>query len=337
MRGNLVWSCCVTALLAAETAGAQATTEEDHATQLIARGIELREQGNDAQALTDFEDAERIFPSARAQAQVALAEQALGRWIDAETGLVASLQSSADPWIAKNRAALEDALATVRHQLGWLAVSVAPAGTATPVSDGELWVDGKQAASLPLSDPLRVVAGVLVIEVRAPGWETAAKHVEVLPEEHHAESFALRPTNAARPAPTTASTFVPIVPPVTAEAPPAGSRTATWVSLAAGGAFLAGGIVATVVQRDNAAVYDDDGRCLAGGRARDANCGSYGSTARIATALAVVGYAGAGVAAALSAVFYVRSVRAARRGTRTEGMDLRCALGPLGAACGGHF
>ncbi|HEX4352161.1 MAG TPA: tetratricopeptide repeat protein, partial [Polyangiales bacterium] len=64
---------------------------EDSADALISQGVALRKQGKNAEALVDFQRAYQISPSPRAQAQIALAEQALGDWIAAEDGLVSAL------------------------------------------------------------------------------------------------------------------------------------------------------------------------------------------------------------------------------------------------------
>src|SRR5207244_1663513 len=49
---------------------------------LLDQGYALRERGDDDQALAKFQAAYRLAPEPRALAQIALAEQALGRWLD---------------------------------------------------------------------------------------------------------------------------------------------------------------------------------------------------------------------------------------------------------------
>lgn len=95
---------------------APAAAQED-ADSLIHRGVEMRRQGHDAEALDTFTRALAIQASPRALAQVALAEQALGQWVAAESRLVAALANEDDPWIAGNREPLEAALATIRRHL----------------------------------------------------------------------------------------------------------------------------------------------------------------------------------------------------------------------------
>ena len=93
----------------------------DDAEALIARGLELREKGHDEEALGLFRQAQLKSPSPRARAQVALAEQALGLWVLAESDLGAVLTTD-DPWIAKNKGALEGALVVIRKHIGSLEV-----------------------------------------------------------------------------------------------------------------------------------------------------------------------------------------------------------------------
>ena len=69
-------------VFAAPFAHADAQSEAD---ALITKGVGLREKGRDEEALDVFRQALAKSPSARARAQVALAEQALGMWVLAET------------------------------------------------------------------------------------------------------------------------------------------------------------------------------------------------------------------------------------------------------------
>jgi hypothetical protein len=96
-------------------------------TRLLREGVALRAEGRDLEALAAFEHAHALQPLGRVQAQRALAEQALGRLDAAAQHLVEAL-SSTDPWIARHRAELDVALATIRAQRPPLA----PADDATP-------------------------------------------------------------------------------------------------------------------------------------------------------------------------------------------------------------
>src|SRR5947209_3601580 len=83
--------------------------DEAAADAAIRRGVDLRKQGRDMDALEEFRKAYAAARSPRALAQIALAEQALGRWVDAESDLDQALASKSDPWIRKNVATLNGA------------------------------------------------------------------------------------------------------------------------------------------------------------------------------------------------------------------------------------
>src|SRR5947207_7959859 len=88
--------------------------------ELVAQGIQLRRQHEDAAAPDAFRRAYAIDHSPRTLAQMALAEQALGRWRDAERNLEEALRATSDPWIERNRDALLAELTDLGHHLGRL-------------------------------------------------------------------------------------------------------------------------------------------------------------------------------------------------------------------------
>lgn len=139
---------------------------------LIAQGVTLRTQQRDAEALALFERANAMTPSPRALAQIALAEQALNRWVAAERHLREALASASDPWIARNAPALRSALGVIDSHLGRLEVR-------TNVPGAELWVSAVREGTLPLTAPLRVPVGSLPIEVRAAGYQPATRTVTI--------------------------------------------------------------------------------------------------------------------------------------------------------------
>src|SRR5262245_66219882 len=87
------------------------TAYADDAERLISEGVALRRHGRDADALERFRRAHAIAPSARTLGQMGFAEQALGQWLPAERDLEKARATPRDPWIGKNREAIERALA----------------------------------------------------------------------------------------------------------------------------------------------------------------------------------------------------------------------------------
>jgi PEGA domain len=165
-----------------KVARAAAASEDDAA---IRRGVELRRQGKDQDALEEFRKAYAAAKTPRALAQIGLAEQALGRWADAEFDLDQAVASKSDPWISKNAVTLTGALDAIRWHLGSLDV-IGPDGA-------ELRVDGRAVGTLPLAKPVRVAIGNLTVEVRKPGFFPATRPVSIAAGELTRESIDLQP------------------------------------------------------------------------------------------------------------------------------------------------
>jgi tetratricopeptide (TPR) repeat protein len=89
---------------------AQSNAEADAA---ISKGVELRRQNKDEEALAQFQRAYKISATPRAKAQMGLAEQAIGRWADAERDLDEAMTQASDPWIIRQRAVLTEAMAVI--------------------------------------------------------------------------------------------------------------------------------------------------------------------------------------------------------------------------------
>lgn len=310
MKRRVASLLVVAFVCAARSAGAEGAAADD---ALIDRGVALREEGRDREALAEFERAYALRPTARARAQIALAHQALGDWVEAEKWLLDALGAADDPWIARNRAALDEALAVVRKHLGSIELDIRVAGASVTV-------DGVRAGTAPLAAPLRVVSGAHVVEIDAPGYERARRRFEVEPGAIAREVIAL----VALPAPPDS--------PASAQQAPRGSA-AVWMASAAGGVFLTVGVVANVVRENNVAIYNDDSRCRFGGVYRDVRCGTNRQTAETATTVAIVGYAGAAAAAITAVTITLLRPRSAEKRSAVT-----CGPGAwLGIACSGAF
>ncbi len=219
---------------------------------MLRQGVALRREHRDEEALTLFRRAFDLAPSAVARAQIALAEEALGRWIESERDLAAALESADDPWILKNREALEGAREDVGRHLAWITVAVDAAGTEAKLGDRQLKLGVEE----------RVVAGRVRVELEAPEYVTASRQVEVAAGEHR----TIDVTMSSVPAP-----FVRPVDLTEMTAPPDDRRTSV-VSIV-GPAVLAGaGLVGL-----GAGTYFGV-RAIDRKTARDAECGANGCT-----------------------------------------------------------
>ncbi len=150
---------------------------------LIEEGVTLRERGQDAQALERFESAYELTHSARALAQIALAEQALTQWVDAHDHLTEALRMGGS-WIDTRRAPLEQALATIRTHIGTLEVR-------TNVEGAEVTIDGRSVSA---TDPIAIAAGSFVLEVRAPGHSPFRRELSIAAGQVMREEVELAPT-----------------------------------------------------------------------------------------------------------------------------------------------
>ncbi len=164
-------------------AHAQAATDEQIE---ISRGVSLREKGDDRAALAVFRKVFEQWKTARARAQMGLAEQALGKWAEAEADLQGALAATDDAWITANRIALEESLNGVQLRLGSLDII-------SETARSQLWVDGQLAGALPLQRPLRLVAGTVAVRITAPGHAAVQRSVVVTPGGLSREIFHLMP------------------------------------------------------------------------------------------------------------------------------------------------
>jgi tetratricopeptide (TPR) repeat protein len=316
-------------------AQAQTTAPNDEAESLIRRGVELRSSGQDAEALALFQQAWTLTRSPRARAQIGLAEQALGRWIDADDHIGEALDAAADPWVLRNRAALEGARVAVRRRLSTLDVRDAPAGA-------ELWVNGTRRATLPLREPIRVVAGTVAIELRAAGYRTVQRDVIVEAGVAARESVTMLPSGAdsagqASGADSAGQTSGGARAGV-APSQPSPLRTAGIVALAAGGVVTVGAIIAHAVRESTAARWNSD-ECLSPtGATRGETCPNEWATLQTTSTLSVVSYVAGGTLVAAGAVLLgLGATRDAREAPARA--SVRCApdFARPGLVCGASF
>lgn len=207
MKARGVWAVMAATIAVTALAGAQSRDEA-----LIREGVALRAQGRDADALARFREAWTLSPTPRARGQMGWAAQALGRWRESEAALTDALAATTDPWIVRNRDALERSLADVRARLGDLLVVCDTPGA-------RLSVDNEPAGALPLTAPVRVPAGAVTVRVEAPGHLAVTREgVRVRVGALTREEITLTPEPASRTIvdpPATSSATPPAVTPAT--------------------------------------------------------------------------------------------------------------------------
>jgi hypothetical protein len=200
----------------------------DGSEALIREGLALRRNGDDEGALVKFTQAVGIRRSGRALAQIALAEQAIGHWVESESHLKEALGLRDEAWIAKNRPLLESALKDISSHLGALDLSANVAGAV-------IKVNGVVRGRLPLKEPLRVPSGTVTVELEAEGYFPLARSVVVMNGSRARESLSMVP--AAQAPQVSVPAFVPPAPTsttpsvnesISAERSSAAQSTSTW-------------------------------------------------------------------------------------------------------------
>lgn len=320
------------ALLSAGTALAQPAGER----ALIEQGRALRRAGRNVEALEAFRAAYAQRPTPEAAGQIGFAEHALGRWEPAWRHLREALAEPRDPWVVAQREALDFSLRAVEAHLGSLRVESAAPGATVEIA-------GRVVATLPMREPLRVAGGTVVIETRAPGHrpdrrevavgegETVRVVVNLAPDEAPVRAETPAPQVIVRtvvvpgePSPTPAPTPEP--------ARPGGTiRALAWVATGSAVLFAGGGAAAMFLRDDAAARWNDDARCLVGGRTREQSCGDDRAMVGTMDSLMIAGFVGGGVLAVSAIVAFAAAPHA-----RTESR-VSVGIGPRGLSLGARF
>lgn len=154
----------------AASAGAGSHQSED---EIIGRGVKLRKAGDDQSARDLFRQAYDRFHSPRAAGQLGLAEQALGRWEEAEFHLREALRSPDDPWVKKNYDALTRDIQIVKAHVARIEITGQPEGA-------EIIVNGRSVGRLPLGAPVSASAGEVDVEARANGYQPEVRKLNLV-------------------------------------------------------------------------------------------------------------------------------------------------------------
>lgn len=317
------WVLALAFALGARAAEAQQTDVES----LLRQAIALRAERNDAQALPLFRQAWERSGNALTSAQLGLCEQAMGQWIGAEQHLRSALEDRSDPWIARNRAAIEGALARVLTHVTRLELVGGVDGAA-------VFVDGEARGTLPLPEPLRVLVGTITLEVRREGYYTLTRRIE-LSAGWMRETLSMRPSREdSAPPPSIAPPRVAAPPPRDFGAPRTAPTIVTdwrpwgWVSLGLSVASASLSVAAALAREGAAVEFNRD--CPAA-MALDARCTSL----RASEGPWIAASIGGALGAALFAGGFIGS-----RLAPAPGSPLRaawCAPVVGGALCGARF
>lgn len=296
---------------------------------LIDEGVALREAGRDEEALAIFEQAYAQTNAARALAQMALAEQALGRFVEAEAHLADALTHDEDAFIRRNRAPLEGALEEIRLRVGDLSVTGGVPGA-------EVILGGQAVGVLPLDAPVRVVAGSVAVEIRAPGYERFIDTVQVRGGGSATVNAVLVRAAGARRVPPIdeTETHDPIGPTDRA------SSTPGWV-LPTGIALAGAGVLGVAIGSGLLSVREDRAQQRLTCSDTEADCRAAYGAAVDAEAGGIASFVIGGALVAGGATVLVLGMTGAL-GSGDAASDeneahVRCAPGALSFACSGRF
>jgi hypothetical protein len=307
---------------ATDEAEAKANPEVD---ALVQRGIDLRREGKDDEALVVFRDAEMLAPTAvRTRVHLAATHQALGHWLEADKYLRGVLSEKSDAYVERHRGTLESAREYVNHHIGELEVRGGPPGA-------KVRLNGRELGTLPLSRAVRVPAGTYELEVSHEGYYEVRRPVVL-----EGRGIAREAVDLERVEPPPA----PVAPsPVreSANATDRGAGSPRWLSwtltgLAVGaGATTAAGLVLRAKHASNWNSSD----CLQGGLTRGEACRDELDSGRTAERTAYV----SGVATALFAAGAIVSwsLNESSDGPSSATLTGRCGIAFGGAICQGSF
>jgi len=344
-RGKSVRLCAAASLAVGLLVALGRTAAADDADKLIRHGVELRKAHDDESAAREFQKAYDLVRSPRAAGQLGLAEQALGRWEDAERHVAEAVHAADDPWVAKNRAALDDALGTIQAHLGRVEVIGDPPGA-------DVAVNGREVGKLPLPDAVRVSAGEVDIEVRVPGYVGAQRNVTIVGGQYQRVVIHLVKETGPGPEPRASNPEAPSALARPVDSGPAAGPSSTRVALKWGAAGLAGaglvtGVIFTVLHSSNVSAFNDHPCSVKGGMGvradgtADSFCSSSYDTSRTYQDVFVAGYVAAGAFAVTWLILQLTepssSSGAAPAEQALRGPLCGPALGGFGLACSVRF
>jgi hypothetical protein len=151
------------------------------------RGLELANRGDYKTALEEFDQAYALSPNFAVLYNIGQADMALGRPQKAMAALERYLADGGERVPADRRADVERQIALLESSFAKLEITTEPPGA-------RVTVDGADAGTTPLAEPVKLAAGTHVISASRPGAATASQVVTLV--EGQRESVSLALTNA---------------------------------------------------------------------------------------------------------------------------------------------
>ena len=316
----------------AGSAGAQVTTDgvdNPDADKFVTRGIAMRAEGKDAEALQLFEKAAELDPgSARVQVHLATVHQALGNWLLADDYLTLALEQQNHSYINRHRESLDEARRVIDANIGKLAVEGQPAGA-------EVWLNGRLVGTLPLAKPVRATVGSYTLDVRLEGHYPSQRPISITGGALVRETVQLErlPDEAVVLSGGSAEQGHESAGGNATLDSPASRRWLTWALVGASGVAAGTTVGALIFREVHAGRWNDDTRCLEVDRTRADVCGSEREKVDTAEDVALVG----GVLTAMFAAGALVNAFAFQAGEPGQAGLEGCGIGLGGALCFGAF
>ncbi len=165
----------------------------------LQRGVELRREGRDTEAVVEFESAYRIAPTPRTAGQLGLALQASGDWVRGYEMVREALTTPADAWVTRNRGALQQAISAAEQHVGLLDLRGGVVGA-------RVFLDGHALGTLPMAREQPILAGRHALEIRADNEEPISREIVVRAGEINREVVDRSPVRAVGSQGTNGST-----------------------------------------------------------------------------------------------------------------------------------
>ena len=335
---------CLCAAVFLGTVGVQPVLAAEDAVveALIQRGIQLRKNNADEQALAVFLEAEKQDPSSvRVLLHVVTAAQAAGKWLLADSYMrkVSALQE--DPYYQRHADAIEVVRRSIAARVGTFQVQGGPEGATVRL-------DGQLVGTLPMTVPASIEAGAYQMEVHKPGFYRLRRSITINGGVLTREPVELNRAVArgdVSPDAAGAGAGSGGVGAEPAERTWWNSPAVGWTLIGLGAASGAGSAIAFIT-RENKVDSWNDASCVSSDTpdvTRGEQCGSLKSEAETAqtigvvTAIVGVAFTGLGIAHLLTAG---SPPATADSGSTASSQGLRltsCDAGLLSIACHGSF
>lgn len=171
LRTGLVLSALLVATREASGQAPCASTQAESPEDVV--GQQAFREGRYDLAAAHFEAAYRTCPWSRTEARLATTHIAAGRWEDAYTWMHRVFARREDVWVADHREDLEQQRELIMQHVGELVVT----GTG---GAGEVLVNGRRVADFPMTEPVGIEPGEVLVRVRVAGRQAPERREQIL-------------------------------------------------------------------------------------------------------------------------------------------------------------